>query len=564
MFVFLSVIILILNQCSGQADVTALKHPKIFIAILARNKEHTIPYFLSLLEEQDYPKDRISLWFRSDHNRDSTPIIVKTWVDSVKHLYHSVNLTINEGETDFSDEKSPSHWTKTRFNHVINLREEALNEARRSWADFIMFLDCDIFLTYKHTLEYLVSQEYPVVAPMLKSNGMFSNFWCGMTSKYYYLRTEDYQPILKRERKGCFHVPMVHSAVMINLNTMVSDRLSFVPSNIPNYKGPVDDIITFAMSANFSGIPLHVCNEEVFGYIMVPLEEDNPLENDYLVLTNLMLEILVENPPLTVNKLLVPYVPERVPDKMGLDEIFMINLKRRPERRTRMAECFKHLNLNVTINDAVDGRTIDDNVISDLGIQFMPEYKDPYHKRAMTHGEIGCFLSHYFIWKQIVEKGYQVVMVLEDDVRFEPYFREKLTALMNELKDLDLYWDLIYLGRKRLQDKEDWVKGCTSLVHVAYSYWTLGYLLTLNGAKKLLEQDPLKNLIPVDEYLPILFDQHPEADWKRHFEKRDLVAFSAAPLLLYPTHYTGEEGYISDTEDSEIIQKKPTEQREDL
>lgn len=101
---------------------------------------------------------------------------------------------------------------------------------------------------------------------------------------------------------------------------------------------------------------MHVCNEEVFGYIMVPLEEDNPLEDDYLVLTNLMLEILVENPPLTMNKLLVPYVPERVPDKMGLDEIYMINLKRRPERRTRMAECFKHLNINVTIYDAVDGR----------------------------------------------------------------------------------------------------------------------------------------------------------------------------------------------------------------
>ena len=30
-------------------------------------------------------------------------------------------------------------------------------------------------------------------------------------------------------------------------------------------------------------------------------------------------------------------------------------------------------------------------------------------------------------------------------------------------------------------------------------------------------------------------------------------AFSAAPLLVYPTHYTGELGYISDTESSEIV-----------
>lgn len=36
--------------------------PTVFIAILIRNKAHTLPYFLTLLEGLDYPKDRISLW----------------------------------------------------------------------------------------------------------------------------------------------------------------------------------------------------------------------------------------------------------------------------------------------------------------------------------------------------------------------------------------------------------------------------------------------------------------------------------------------------------------------
>lgn len=36
------------------------------------------------------------------------------------------------------------------------------------------------------------------------------------------------------------------------------------------------------------------------------------------------------------------------------------------------------------------------------------------------------------------------------------------------------------------------------------------------------------------------------------FESRDLRAFSAEPLLVYPTHYTGEMGYISDTETSVV------------
>jgi collagen beta-1,O-galactosyltransferase len=80
-------------------------------------------------------------------------------------------------------------------------------------------------------------------------------------------------------------------------------------------------------------------------------------------------------------------------------------------------------------------------------------------------------------------------------------------------------------------------------------------VITLEGAKKLLDAKPLKKMVPVDEYLPIMFDRHPNESWYSHFKTRNLVAWSAAPLLLFPTHYTGEEGYISDTEDSIRIDK---------
>lgn len=38
------------------------KRPTILISILARNKAHTLPYFLGYLEKLNYPKDRLSLW----------------------------------------------------------------------------------------------------------------------------------------------------------------------------------------------------------------------------------------------------------------------------------------------------------------------------------------------------------------------------------------------------------------------------------------------------------------------------------------------------------------------
>lgn len=40
------------------------------------------------------------------------------------------------------------------------------------------------------------------------------------------------------------------------------------------------------------------------------------------------------------------------------------------------------------------------------------------------------------------------------------------------------------------------------------------------------------------------------------FPKRDLKAYAAEPMLMYPTHYTFEAGYISDTEKSAIIQNE--------
>jgi hypothetical protein len=55
-------------------------------------------------------------------------------------------------------------------------------------------------------------------------------------------------------------------------------------------------------------------------------------------------------------------------------------------------------------------------------------------------------------------------------------------------------------------------------------------------------------------------------EWLEQFEERNLIALSASPLLIYPIRYTSDDGYVSDTEDSVIVQvtndKLATEQNE--
>ncbi|EFA00173.1 glycosyltransferase 25 family member [Tribolium castaneum] len=558
---FLRFAVLCLVLCL-QNVASEWKKPTVLIAVLARNKAHTLPYFLTTLENLDYPKNRISLWIRSDHNSDKTIEILRKWINAVKDEYRMISTEFVEENEGYPDESGPAHWTPERFNHVIDLRESSLNFARKIWADYYWTIDCDVFLTNPKTLDILISKGYTVVAPMLKSDGLYSNFWYGMTDDYYYQRTEDYKPVVNRENIGCFNVPMVHSCVLVDLRRQVSDFLTYDPDKVPNFDGPIDDIITFAIGANRSGISLNLCNDERFGFVMLPLEQDANLAIDFEQLTNIKLEVLTEEKPLNVSKLLEAYtwLPEK--DTLGFDKIFMINLLRRPERRQRMRFCFDELGLQVTIVDAVDGRALNASILQQISP--LPEYADPYHKRPMTLGEIGCFLSHYNIWKDIVRNGYETTLVLEDDIRFESFFRTKVLNVMDEVKRVS-GWDLVYLGRKRLQeDDEPWVEGSSLLVEAGYSYWTLGYVLSLNGAKKLLNADPLSRLVPVDEYLPILFDKHPQTSWKGYFPKRNLVALSAAPLLVYPTHYTGEQGYISDTEDSVIIKENGPRARDDL
>ena len=50
-----------------------------------------------------------------------------------------------------------------------------------------------------------------------------------------------------------------------------------------------------------------------------------------------------------------------------------------------------------------------------------------------------------------------------------------------------------------------------------------------------------------------LFDLVPRPRMLTPLCVRDLAALSVHPLLVTPTHYTGEPGYISDTEDTGII-----------
>ncbi|XP_060710887.1 procollagen galactosyltransferase 1 isoform X1 [Hemiscyllium ocellatum] len=533
------------------AEESPLLRPRVQITIIARNSAHGLPAFLGRVEGLSYPKDRLCLWVATDHNVDNTTAILREWLVNVQGLYHSVEWRPMDEPKSYFDEMGPKHWSDSRYEHVMKLRQAALNSARDRWADYILFLDADNFLINPDTLNHLIAENKTVVAPMLDSRSAYSNFWCGMTAEGYYKRTPAYVPIRKRDRLGCFPVVMVHSTMLIDLRKEASKQLAFYPPH-PDYTWSFDDIIVFAFSCRQAEVQMYICNKEHYGFLQVPLKLTSTMQDEMDSFTHVHLEIMVNHPPMEPSKYLS--VAPKYPNKMGFDEIFLINLKRRPDRRMRMLNSLHEQEIACKVIDAVDGRAFNSTQIKALGINMMPNYEDPYSGRPLTKGEMGCFLSHYNVWKEIVDRGLQTSMVIEDDLRFEIFFKRRLKYLMKEVENVALDWDLIYIGRKRMQvdHPEKSVPGVRNLVEADYSYWTLGYVLSLQGAQKLIDAKPFTKMLPVDEFLPVMYNKHPVSEYMDHFENRNLRAFSAEPLLIYPTHYTGDPGYVSDTETSTV------------
>ena len=99
---------------------------------------------------------------------------------------------------------------------------------------------------------------------------------------------------------------------------------------------------------------------------------------------------------------------------------------------------------------------------------------------------------------------------------------------------------------------EDEEKMVTEHISTAtYSYWTIGYILSGRAAQILVQERPLSKIVPVDEYLPIMYGAHKEDAYNQYFHNRVLRAFSANPVIIQPTHYTGQDNYFTDTEPSD-------------
>lgn len=238
-----------------------------------------------------------------------------------------------------------------------------------------------------------------------------------------------------------------------------------------------------------------------------------------------------------------------------IDKTFIINLQRRNDKKIHMENQIQELtslgyNINHNFFNAIDGNN--DQILSLIHFNCY-NWFDPTTGKAITKGEIGCALSHYHIWLEIVKlvESDQLsskcnVMILEDDVIFNNNFVNNINNYFRQVSMHTPDYDMIYIHRKPLDVSNEY-KISENLNKSLKSYWTCGYILSYLGAKKLINSNYIDNIIPVDEFLPIMYDEN--ITYMNHiYNKSDkFLCISFYPNLLSLTHnaFTDSETFHS-------------------
>lgn len=234
---------------------------------------------------------------------------------------------------------------------------------------------------------------------------------------------------------------------------------------------------------------------------------------------------------------------------------YVINLPRRSDRRTWMAKTLPP-NLPVTFTSdwtgPFDGHELTRHQLEAAGYKLFPwkiTSDNPWWSRPLKYGEIGCTLAHIACWRHAAENGDEkFVVILEDDAIVRSTFLEDLLAGLRRVVSGSTF-DLLYLGRFPLEPEED-QPVAAGFVSPAYSHCTFGYMLTRSALDILLATHLEHAIVPIDEFLPSLYIEHPRPDVRVRFPKQlKALAFDPPLVRQRPKDEAG-----SDTEDSDFVE----------
>ena len=226
---------------------------------------------------------------------------------------------------------------------------------------------------------------------------------------------------------------------------------------------------------------------------------------------------------------------------MNIDKIYVINLKKNTERKKNIINLFNKLGgifNNYIFYDAIIGNELSESEIYEvLSIKSLyslfKRFKD--HSDIRTKGGIGCYLSHYNIWIDVIKNNYKNVLIFEDDIYCDFDYNKILLYINNVPKDYDiafLGYVFLTLNKEKYEINNYW--NSTNSLRLMGTH---SYLLSNGGATKLIKK-ALPIEMQVDSYINYICNIDPNI--KRYISKKNVF-------------FQNTENYATDIQDKCII-----------
>jgi len=230
---------------------------EVVIAILAKDKAHSLPIFLDCLLKQDYPKKSIHLYIRTNDNNDSTETVLKGFIDAYGDSYASVFY--DASDIDATLKTFGQHeWNYQRFKILGAIRQSSITYASEKGADYFV-VDCDNLIA-PFTLSTMVSlRSLGVISPMLDSRTGYSNYHYDVDKNGYFTDSELYHTIRERKVKGLIDVGVVHCTYYV-ANTHLKDVCYDDGSGRYEY-------VIFSDCLRKKGISQNLDNRRFYGFV---------------------------------------------------------------------------------------------------------------------------------------------------------------------------------------------------------------------------------------------------------------------------------------------------------
>lgn len=239
-------------------SLQAISDDYITIAILAKDKAHTLPLYLYCLEQQTWPKDRTYLYIRTNNNNDKTAEILREWIKEIGHEY--AQIYFDDTDVEEAIEQFGQHeWNYTRFKVLGDIRQASVKWAYEQHSHYFV-VDCDNFIV-PTTIETLFKTNLPIVAPLLicKSQKYYSNYHDIVDANGYYTPSVLYYEILDQNIVGLIEVAVVHCAYFIRHEVL--DQMCYDDESA-RY-----EYVIFSDNARKKDIPQYLDNRQIYGYI---------------------------------------------------------------------------------------------------------------------------------------------------------------------------------------------------------------------------------------------------------------------------------------------------------